>query len=446
MGSVVHEVDEKGMMKKTGRVTIILATVFRAAIAQDTAIEYYGSSDIRYEDHVYADHIRTVTLEKESYRLSDPAIAFGTGEKLVLTFDDLDQQTTDYSYTFIHCTPEWEPTNIPVSYYLKGFTEDLISTYDYSFNTFRSYTHFRLVFPNEYMQPQLPGNYLLKVYETGNPDNPVLTRRWLYYEDRVQVNAAVSRATVIADRYAKHEVDFTIDYTGLPVLNPFEEIRVVLLQNGRWDNAIFNLKPLYIKGNVLDYDYEEGNVFNGGNEFRTFDTRSYRSPNRYMQGFAEDSAGLHAFVNDDRSRAPYQYSILDDINGRFLVAIYDDRDGRLEGEYLHVHFKLLMEEPSADGTPYVFGSMTDWKILPSAQLRYDYEEKAYKTSLYLKQGYYNYMYVMLRDGRPFPDETVFEGNHFEAENDYTVLVYYRPPGSRHTTLAGMRRISSKNIY
>ena len=39
-----------------------------------------------------------------------------------------------------------------------------------------------------------------------------------------------------------------------------------------------------------------------------------------------------------------------------------------------------------------------------------------------------------------PDETYFEGTHYETENQYDLLVYYRPPGTRADLLIGYQAV------
>lgn len=423
---------------------LLLAPV--VVTAQEDTTDFYGKEFLRYENYVYSANIKTVILEKKGIRLSDAAILRNSDERLELSFDDLNSDTKNYSYTFIHCNSGWQPTNIPVSHYLEGFTDDRIYDYNFSFNTRQSYTHYSIVFPNENLNPKLSGNYILRVFETDDPEKTIITRRWLYYDNSVQIESLVKRATVIADRYTKQEIDFSVEHSMLNVLNPFGEIKVILLQNGRWDNAITNLKPIFLKGTLLDYNYNEENTFNGVNEYRTFDTRSYKSQNLHMKRFIEDSSGIYAYVKDDFSRSSLRYSIEDDINGRYLVAIYEGREADREADYINVHFKLLFQDPLTDATPYVYGALTDWRILPEAKLKYNYEKQSYETDLFLKQGYYNYNYAALKDGSEAIDETVIEGNHFETENDYMILVYFTPPGSRYDQLVGWKKISSRNIY
>ena len=411
----------------------------------DTA-DYYHSNYLRYENYIYAENIKTVVLEKYRIELSDPVVELNSNQQLELTFDDLEGDVKDLSYTYIHCNSDWTPSQIIVSQYLKSFFEDRITDYTFSFNTVQSYTHYKLLFPNENLSPTLSGNYILKVFYTENPDSVVLTRRWMMVDNKVQINANVKRATIVSDRYSKHEIDFNIAYSSNLIQNPFSDIKIVVMQNGRWDNAITNLKPLFLKDNLLDYNYDEENVFNAGNEFRTFDTRSLRFQTEFVRKIVEDSTGFHVYVTNDQKRSALAYSIVDDINGRYVNTIYDDRDGEIEGQFVNVHFKLLYAEPIQKGTPYVFGELTDWRLTKDGKLKYNHDDQAYETVLYLKQGYYNYEYVIVKDGSDQIDETEIEGNHFETKNNYSIFVYHRPSGGRYDQIIGWKMLNSDNIY
>lgn len=430
-------------MKARFFVTIICSFVFCSFThGQD----YFKNDFIRFENYVYSPSVKSVVLEKKNQPLSDPAIAFNSGDQLVLSFDELNLDAVDYSYSFILCNSNWQPAEIPESQVIQGFTDDRIRDYRYSFNTRLRYVHYRLEFPNENLQPLLPGNYILKVFETGNPDKVIITRRWLYFEDRVQINAVVKRSTVVQERFAKQEVDFSLELPLLNVQNPFAELKVIILQNFRWDKTIQNLKPLFIMNQKLDYNYDEENNFDGGNEYRTFDTRSFRFQNQYMARFSEDNSGIYAWIKEERSRAALRYTILDDINGKFLNTVYEGRDAAVEAEYVHTCFQLLMNEPMSDATLYVFGGLTDWRIIPEAKMIYNEEKQMYVCNLFLKQGYYNYVYALLKDGEEKVNDTELEGTHSDTENIYTILVYHTPPGARFERLTGFKKVSSKGIF
>lgn len=408
---------------------------------QDTE-DYYQEGFTRYENHIYKDNIKTVRLERDGLEMSDPVIELNSGQRLILSFDDLDGDLKNYSYTLIHCDSEWRPSNLIENEYLDGFFEERIYDYKQSFNTVQNYTHYTVAVPGRDVRPRISGNYLLKLYEEGSPDEPVITRRMLIFEQLAGIDGIVKRATLASERDTKHEIDFSIYHPSLPVTNAFAEIKVVLMQNGRWDNAITDLKPLFLKDKELQYDYEEGNTFTAGNEFRTFDIRTIRMQTQWVDEIVRGPNGFTVVLLPERSRATNKYAIENDINGKFLIRYQEGRDSDLEGEYVHVKF-TLRHPVSPRGNFYVFGGLTDWNITNQNKMTYNYDEEAYELLLYLKQGYYDYQYVFVEDGKDIPDETVIEGSHFETRNEYFILVYFRPVGARFDRLVGFSRLKSR---
>jgi hypothetical protein len=261
-------------------------------------------------------------------------------------------------------------------------------------------------------------------------------------QPRASVEGTVQRATIVSDMNSKQEIDFTVSHRGLQVANPFEDIKVVLMQNGRWDNAIKGLKPLFLKDNELEYNYEEENTFNGGNEFRTFDLRTLRVYTQFVQQIVTGNDGYTVVLSPSMSRSFDSYVTENDINGKFLIRNQDGRDSDLESEYVKVKF-TLKHDILTTGNFYVFGALSDWRTGPANQMEYNYDDGTYEALLYLKQGYYDYQYVFVQDGAALPDETIIEGNHFETANDYTILVYFRQLGARYDQLVGIKRLSSR---
>jgi type 9 secretion system plug protein len=404
--------------------------------------DYFEKGFTRYENYIYKSTIKTVRFEKAGLELTDPIFELGSNQSLILSFDDLDGDFKNYSYTLIHCDAAWRPSNLIENEYLTGFFEERVYDYRQSFNTLQPYTHYSVSVPGRDVRPKISGNFLLKLYEEGNPDEPVITRRMLIYEQLVGIQGYVKRATLAADRYTKHEIDFSIIHPALPVTNAFSEIKVVLMQNGRWDNAITDLKPLFLKDKELEYDYEEENTFYAGNEFRTFDIRTIRMQTQWVDRIIRAPGGYTAVLLKSKSRATKSYAIENDINGKFLVRYQEGQNSDLEGEYVHV--KFILDHPvMANGSFHVFGGLTDWGISNENKMTYNYDEEVYEALLYLKQGYYDYKYVFVEDGKSIIDETIIEGSHYETRNEYFILVYYRPVGGRFDRLVGFTRLQNR---
>jgi Domain of unknown function (DUF5103) len=415
--------------------------------AQDTS-DYFNPGFLRYENYIYKESVHTVILERNNEPLSDALIVLNSGQQLHLQFDDLKQETSNYFYRFVQCDFNWQPSELHESDYTEGFFYEQIQNWKPSFNTYQVYYHYSTVFPTEQMRITKSGNYLLIVYDNNFPEIPVITWRFRVIESLVNVTANIHRATIGEKRNSHQEIDFSVNYSDLKIANPFSDIKIALQQNGRFDNCITNLKPLFLKDQEVEYNYEEENIFNGGNEFRNFDLRSVINTTPFVKSIKTDSStGLYlATIRREQSRSFERYSIIDDINGKYLIKIYDGRNDQTESDYVKAVFHLAYTEPRANGSFYVFGALTNWMFLPAARMVYSDVSQEYTTSLLVKQGYYNYHYVWVEDGKKTADETIIEGNHFETENDYSIIVYFRDPVTRYDRIVGFKKLNSRNIY
>lgn len=411
-----------------------------------TSEDYYGDNTIRYEDYVYKSNIKSVQLYDESFQLSQPLLSLGADEKLKLSFDDLDADLKSYSYTIIHCNANWEPSDLVPAEYIDGFADNTINDYRYSFNTLQKFTHYTATFPNNYLRITKSGNYIVKVYVDANPDNIILTRRFMIYQNRVQISARVLQASIIEDRNYKQEIDFTINHTGYTINNPYNDLNIIISQNGRWDNKKTGFRPQFVKDNELVYDYDELNVFPGGNEFRFFDIKSIRYHSERIYKVRTDSAGNHVELYVDEKRSYKRYSTYTDMNGKYLIKIQEGTNSDVEADYCYVTFFLPYDEPLIEGNLYVFGGFNDWRCTKENLMHYNPGRLGYECILYLKQGYYNYEYVFLKDGSTVADEILIEGSHYETENDYVIYIYHRQQGTFYDQLIGVKRLNSMRDY
>jgi hypothetical protein len=407
-----------------------------------TTDDYYGNSSIRYEDYVYSPTIKTVQLHDESFEISQPIINLDLPEKLKLSFDELDADLKNYSYTFIHCNSNWQPSNLMPAEYIDGFQDNPITDYRFSFNTLQKYVHYNAVFPNNNSSITKSGNYILKVYQDGNPDNIILTKRFMVFQSKILIEGKVNPPSDVSVRNYNQEVDFTINYNNYTITNPYSDLNVVITKNNRWDNAKTNLKPLFAKGAELDYNLSQENVFPGGNEFRNVNIKSIRTPSDRIAKITTDSSVNNVFLIADEKRSFKTYQFNADINGDFLIQIQEGNNSEVEADYCYVHFFLSNTGLLTDGNLYIFGAYNGWRCNRDNMLHYNAKRSGYEATLYLKQGYYNYEYAFLNDSSAAADETLIEGTHYETENNYTIYVYHKQQGTYYEQLIGVKRINS----
>lgn len=395
-----------------------------------------------YDNARYWSSIRTVTAHITGSELTPPLLALNSDQSISFGFDDLSGSVSDFYYAIIHCDANWEPSQLMEQEYLDGFFTYNVTQYNFSFNTFQNFIHYDLQLPNEKTRITKSGNYLLVIFANNDQENIVLSRRFMVYENSVKIFPQIKRASDPEHMYTKQEIDFNLNIGGLQVNNPFSDIEVVILQNNRWDNAIRNIKPRFVKETELVYDLDEPNTFNGGNEFRFLDLKSiaYRTPN--VAFIAKDSTPYSIHLLREELRPYKKYITNYDINGSFVIRNDDAQEHHTESDYYYVYFYMPEPRYTEKGDYYIYGALTDWQLLPEFKLKMNSKSGMYECKVFLKGGYYNYLIVHSLDDSKKIDDTIIEGNHFETENQYMILVYHKDFRQNYHRLVGIRQINS----
>ena len=400
----------------------------------------YGQSSpdsILFSNHIFDPRIKTVQLFRDGWNLSYPIIKLNTAEKLALNFDLLADQPETYYYTIIHCDKDWNKSDIFPNDYMNGFAENPVEDYTNSFNTTVKYIHYKLNFPNDRVSIKLSGNYILKIYPSDKPDEPAITQRFIVTEDAVKVSVTAHRPQMTKDNNTHQQVDFVVNYSGLALNDPYRNVSAFILQNGRWDNAKRNLKSDFYGDNELKYNsLSDKNIFMGGNEFRYFDIKSIRYQTEYVKriDYAVPNYNVYLYPSENRESKPYFY--WQDFNGKYYIAFQEGHKPDIESDYVNVYFTLPSYQEIMGGKIYVSGSLNNWSFDKNNLMTYNPVNKAYECNMFLKQGWYNYEFVFLKNGEINGTASLFEGSHYETENDFIVLIYYRNPRDRYDRVIG----------
>lgn len=370
---------------------------------------------------------------------------FELGEAFQFQFDDLFGNEANYYFDVIHCDYNWRPTDIPKTDYISGFDNQRITDYSNSFNTLQIYSHYRLPFPNQFTsQLRLSGNYMLRIL---NEDKEVvLSRKFILFENRCTVATQVKRSRDLSNIEHKQNLDFNISSNDIVFQTPLQNVKVLLLQNGNFNTSIKNIVPQYTVGNQLVYKYDKETQFWGGNEFLYFENKDIRaaSTNVAKVGTSGDIYNSYLFTN--LARANQIYSNNQDVNGNFVVKNINASNNEIEADYAWVYFSLSAPTFRASNKDiYISGMFNNYSLSPEYKMDYNSDKGIFEKAAMIKQGFTAFQYTVADKKGVIDYENAIDGNFYQTENEYTILVYYRESTDRYQRVIGKGNANSINI-
>lgn len=396
-------------------------------------------------DLVYHANIQNLKLFPTGNQLGYPIIRLGGSDQLELHFDDREGGSKAYSYTWQLCNADWTPANLNQMDFIKGFTQQRILTYRNSSVALTRYTHYQQVLPDRSSSPSRSGNYLLKVFLDGDPNNLAFTRRVLVVDEKAAVGMQIQQPFNNQLFQTHQKLVFTVDMKSLSLVNAPQQVTVCLLQNYRWDNKKFGLRPTFIRGSKLEYNTEQDAIFPGGKEWRWLDLRSFRLQSDRVDSAQYSNSTTRIFVKPDADRSAVRFVYYRDANGMFYNETLDGLNPYWQADYATVFFSYRPPGGMAFRNElYLFGELSNYGRDPQAKMQFNASTGLYETSMWLKQGFYDYEYA-LKEGegeKAFFSMDKTEGNYWETENIYTALVYYRSLGGRADELVALGSINS----
>lgn len=386
------------------------------------------------------DYIKTIIFKSTSQQTQFPV--FKLGESFKLEFDAINADEEDFYYKIEHFNFNWTPSVLSQAEYLNGYDEQRIRNYENSFNTYQIYSHYKLSIPNQRTRGlKKSGNYIITIYNDN--DDAVFSRKFMVYQELASVGVALKRTRDVSNIEYKQAVDITVSSPNLQLINPNKSVKIRLIKNNNLKTSKTLTKPTFTVGSKLVYQFDKENSFFAGNEFLYFENKDLRAANTGVQSIElNDLYNSFLFLDINRSKRPYTYN--PDVNGMFVPNMVDSNSPNTEADYAWVHFSLKLDNLPKTKSIYVVGNFNNYEISDNYKMSYYKESAIYTKPILLKQGFYNYDYVVY-DSNNNQDHGLISGNFYQTENTYRTLVYYRPLGSRYDKIIAYGEGSSINI-
>lgn len=403
------------------------------------------SAQTIYRTNVSNPMIRTLQVKVADSEFSNPYISLNGENRIVISFDAMTHDYQRYLYKIVHCNADWTPSDLLPIEYMDGFEGVIIEDNAPSMATTTHYTNYRVVLPNDDIRFKVSGNYAVQIYREEQPDQPIATACFSVIEPLVTIAGSISGNTDIDFNREHQQLSFTIQSRDFSIPYPQSDLKISVLQNNRLEKVALSLPPARIISSQFIYEHNRELIFEAGNEFRRIEflTNQYNGMN--IDKIRYHAPYYHVDVMRDLVRANKSYVYDQDQNGRFFIRCRNSDSPDTEADYYIVHFSL-QSGLFPGGDVYLSGDMLHQALDESSQMSYNAESGCYEKAILLKGGNYNYQYVFVPKGQTTPLTAPVEGNYYQTENEYTILIYYRPMGARYDRLIGKGVLQNSMNY
>ena len=386
-------------------------------------------------------NIKTITFVQNNQNVIP---VFNLRDAFQLQFDDLYGDEANYYYQIQHYDYDWTPSQLFKNEYIQGFDDQRIIDYTTSLNTLQNYAHYKLSFPNRFTTSFLvSGNYMLKILNENK--ELLFSRKFILYENLVSVPMQVKRARNVLDLDRKQNIEFKITSEAIQFQNPIQNIKVLIYQNAQLNEGKTNIKPMFTIGHDLVYRYDAETQFCGGNEFLFYENKNIRGATNTVS-YIDTSGGVynsHLFANSSRANLPYTF--FPDINGNFQISNLNSTIIETEADYAWVYFTLAAPPNLGKNDIYVNGMFNNFALNAENKMDFNKQKNIYEKAIMVKQGFTNFQYVIADAKLKIDNENAVDGNFWQTENNYFVLVYYRENGQRYDRIIGKGNATSTEI-
>jgi hypothetical protein len=393
------------------------------------AVMLITAGTAKADNRIFADNIKSLTSTVNGDWMNKPVMELGSGDKLLIGFDELSHNFHRFTYRLEHCEWNWAPSEgLFESDWLEGFNDNPIEDYQNSINTTVLYTHYRLTIPNDRCRLRMSGNYRMTVYDED--ETPVLQVDFYVVEPLASIGLELTTNTDVDLNDSHQQIAWKLGYNSLRVINTDDQLHTVVMQNWRTDNARWDVRPNYVNTKGLEWEHNRQLIFDAGNEFHRFEILDVSHTTMGLDRISWDGEYYQAWPFTAVERRNYLTDKSAD--GAFVIRNSENREIDYTCDYVWVNYRLHVPY---QGDIIIDGYWTTDDNREHYHMTYDETDGTYKASILQKQGYYSYQFLTA-DGK-VPRS---EGSFYQTGNCYQIMVYYQATGERTWRLVGYRAL------
>lgn len=376
---------------------------------------------------LHAQSVATIRLINTQRNDSNPVMEIN--QKMILSFDILNQTSTQFSYKITRYDARWKKSNAFDSEFSTGFLSNRIRDYQHSFNTRQNYTHYRLEIPNRDFKITMSGNYKIEVLNNGKA---LFSRRFIVYENLASIGLKVDRFPH-ADG-ANQKIEALVNSQKMDFTKT-QDYQLWVYKNNNLNDHLILHDASFLQNHQMQF-VQNHLRFQGGVEYQFFDTKNLNIAGLTTENIIKDSI-TQTILHPIKFNPDLPYLDRPDINGDFYPRVFkgnQELSPDTQGDYTRVHFALDAPNLSLSSKICVFGAFNNFECTEDDYLIYDATSGYWVTDRLLKQGYYNYSFALVENEILKPEKIT--GSFWETENEYSAILYYRPWGSRYDLAVG----------
>jgi hypothetical protein len=364
---------------------------------------------------ILSDVVRSIRLNRSGISASAPIIELGSNDRLMLQFEMLQFESSQFRIRFSHHNPDWSRSPIPPEFFIDGLYTNYFGGGKVSQGPRPQYRQYEYEFPNRDFNFTRSGNYMLSV-EDQDTGFLVFSLPFFVMENRGSIVSSVEKQIIPRrDMRISHR---PVSLYTLPdfVDQPQFDLEFYYVQNQFWGRSRRATELDFSAPNEVHFEMDRNRPFIGDYEFLELRLRDLTQNNPQVLEARPDEIPPRVILFDDVSGFSS--------TGRLLrFGRYGNPNMRTDANYANVVFNFDAGDVDPDTEMYVVGDFNNWSIRSGNKMQFTERMGRWQNSTIIKEGVYNYKYVLIEDGEI--DDLYFDDLFTRTPQEYHAFVYMR---------------------